>query len=305
MGEMKRKAIQLANNTLVVSLPAKWVKASGVGKGDDISVREFEGNLILSSDKSVTAGKITVDVSGMDPMIKRILGALYKSGYDEVKVRFSSIDELKTIQEVVREEFLGFEVVDQKRNWLSFKNVSHIESKEFNTLLRRMFLIILSMAEDSLEAIRKQDNEWLEAIALHDKDVNKIADFCRRVLNTTGAEGYKRIPPAYFIVEQLEKIGDVYRDICKRHMQKPAKISKDLQIVFKDTNAFFRDFYEIFFDFDLERLRDFAKARYRLKTSFEKHFENLSSKEILTLYLLKSAVESTFDMNGPLMAVSL
>lgn len=305
MGVMKRKAIQLANNTLVVSLPAAWVKKTGIAKGDEIEVNEFESNLILSSRAAPASGQISIDISGMDPMIKRILGALYKSGYDEVKVNFSSIDELKTVQEVVREEFLGFEVVDQKKDWLVFKKVSHIESKEFNTMLRRMFLIILSMAEDSLEAINKNDEKWLEAIALHDKDVNKIADFCRRILNTTGAEGYKRIPPGYFIVEQLEKIGDMYRDICRHLIKNPVKISRDIQSIYRETNSFFRSFYELFFSFDLAGIRDFAKTRYGLTVTFEKCFETGSTREMKVIYLLNTVVDSTFDMNGPLMSVKL
>jgi len=300
---MRRKAIQLANNTLVVSLPAGWVKKSSISKGDEIEVSETEGKLILSSSKPIGSGRIEIDVSGMDPMIKRILGALYKSGYDEVRVRFSNIHELKTIQEVVREEFLGFEVVDQKKDNLTFKLVSTIEAKEFNTMMRRMFLIILSMADDSLEAIKKDDKEWLEAIALHDKDVNKIADFCRRILNTTGAEGYKRIPPAYFIVEQLEKIGDMYRDICKLHSKNTVKPSKELIKIYTDTNRFLRTFYEICFAFDMEELRNFADERYRLREEFNTLFKK--SKEPRTLFFLNTVVESTFDMNGPLMAVSL
>ncbi|MBN1543957.1 phosphate uptake regulator PhoU [Candidatus Woesearchaeota archaeon] len=302
---MRRKAIRLANNTLVVSLPASWVKKVGISKGDEIDVSESEGRLVLSRDGAAATGNAEVDVSGMDPMIKRILGALYKSGYDEVKVRFSTIAELKTVQEVVREEFLGFEVVDQKKGWLVFRKVSHIEPKEFNTMLRRMFLIIISMAEDSLEAVKKGDGEWLEAISLHDKDVNKIADFCRRILNTTGAEGYRRMPPAYFMVEQLEKIGDLYRDICRGHSGRSPKISAECQRLYDKTNRFLRCFYEVMFDFDLGRLRDFAESRYRLREAFTKAFAGHRPGDVMTLVLLNSVVESAFDMNGPLMASKL
>ncbi len=298
---MKRKAIKLASNTLVISLPADWVRRKKLEKGDSIDLEEFEGKLILSSKKISPEGRIYVNISGMDPMIKRILGAFYKSGYDEVKVSFSSIKELKTIQEVIREEFLGFEVIDQKKDYLIFKKVSHIEPREFHNMLRRMFLIILSMADDSLEAIQKRDKEWLKAIALHDKDVNKIADFCRRVLNTTGAEGFKRNPPAYFIVEQLEKIGDLYRDICTYHCVNPKRMSKKMIKLYSDINKFFRDFYKLFFGFDMDLLKSFARSRDLLKKRFD---DSLSEKDVKTLILLFSVLESTFDMNGSLMAVN-
>ncbi|HII71915.1 TPA: phosphate uptake regulator PhoU [Candidatus Woesearchaeota archaeon] len=302
---MRRKAIKLANNTLVMSLPSSWVKRTRLNKGDEIDLQEFENKLILSVNNTSTEGRITVDVSGMDPMVKRMLGALYKSGYDEVKVKFSTIKELKAVQEVIREEFLGFEVVDQKKDWLVFRKVSHIEPREFSTMMRRMFLIILSMADDSLDAMKKKDKEWLEAIALHDKDVNKIADFCRRVLNTTGAEGYKRIPPGYFMVEQLEKIGDMYRDICKQCAVKPFAPSKGLESIYRETNSFFRSFYGVYFNFDLLALRDFARQRYRLREVFDDAIGSLPKKEVKILFFLNNVVESAFDMNGPLMAVNL
>ncbi len=300
---MKRRVIQLSSNTLVVSLPAQWVRKNRIRKGNELDIEEFENHLMLSSAKKFTYGAITIDVSNMDPMIKRILGALYKSGYDSIKVKFSNLSELKTIQEVIREEFLGFEVVEQKKDWLIFKKVSNIDTKEFNTMIRRMFLIVLQMAEDSLEAVKKKDVDWLEAIALHDKDVNKIADFCRRILNTTGVESFKRVPPAYFIVEQLEKIGDLYRDLCLHFLKHTKKPSQDLKNIYQDTNSFFRSFYELFFDFDMVALRDFAKERYVMKKVFEKQFISLGKNELRSLFFLHSIVESVFDMNGPLMAI--
>jgi len=161
------------------------------------------------------------------------------------------------------------------------------------------------MADDSLEAIQKKDWEWLEAIALHDKDVNKIADFCRRILNTAGAEDYRRIPPGYFIVEQLEKIGDMYRDMCRHCIAHSLHLSRELQGLYRDTNRFLKSFYGVYFDFDLADMRDFAEERYRLKKVFEQRFEKTPLKEARMLCLLNFVVESTFDMNGPLMTARL
>ena len=44
---MKRKAIQLANQTLVISMPSKWVKEQGIKKGDEIDVEEKGKRLMI------------------------------------------------------------------------------------------------------------------------------------------------------------------------------------------------------------------------------------------------------------------
>ena len=51
-----RKIIQLAKNTLVVSLPAKWAQKNHLKKGDDMSIEAYENKLILSPAKETTFG---------------------------------------------------------------------------------------------------------------------------------------------------------------------------------------------------------------------------------------------------------
>lgn len=302
---MIRKVIQLASNTLVVSLPAKWVKQYGVQKGDEVDITQVDQKLTVTTNRTPEAGGITVDVSGRGYMLKRILGVLYKSGYDEVHVRFSALKELQQIQEVVREAFIGFEVIDQKKDFVVFKKVSHIEPKEFSAMVRRMFLIVLAAGEDTLTALKNTDAEWLSAIVLRDKDVNKIADFCRRVLNTTGTPDYKRVAPGYFIVEQVEKLGDHYRDIASELAKNPIKFSNETQKLFTATNNYLRSFYDVYNSFNLEKMDEFCEQGFVLRKEFNAQFEKAPRQELKLLFALQNIVISTFDMNGALMAVHL
>ena len=110
---MRRKLIQHGRSSLTVSLPKKWVKEKNLKKGEEIEVEESNGTLVISAEKHHKHKKIDIDVSGAQPMIRRIIGATFKSGYDEVDVRFSSYDELKAVQELVREQFTGFEIINE------------------------------------------------------------------------------------------------------------------------------------------------------------------------------------------------
>jgi phosphate uptake regulator len=289
----------------MVSLPSKWARSNGAKKGDEIEVIEFEKKLILAPIAPAGLGIIDIDVSGFDAIDTRILGALYKSGYDEIKVNFSSIEELRRIQEVIREEFIGFEIIDQRKNYLIFKKVSSIEPKEFNTMVRRIFLMTIAAAEDCLKAAKAKDYEWLQSIVLNDKNINKVTDFCRRVLNTTGTDQYKKLPPGYYIIEQLEKIADYYKEMARYIIEKQILPSKELEKMFNDTVGLFDRLHHLYFKFDLKELNEFVKERKRFDVAFSALYESASKKEVKLVHYLNGVVDSAFDMNGALLAVNL
>ena len=301
---MKRKVIQLAGKTLVVSMPSKWVKKHNINKGDEILLEERGSKLIIGSEKELSHEKTELNIVDLEPMVKRALGAVYKTGYDEVEVILEP-KEFETAQEVIREEFIGFEVVYQGKSRLKVKKISSIDKQEFDIMLRRTFLIINQMANESLEAVQKSDTNWLKTIAFMDKDINKYADFCRRVLNKYGYTKFRVTPPLYFIVEQLEKIGDSYEDISDYVIKNKTKPSKETLELYKEVNHFFNTFYELFYRFDLKQLAMFGRKRYELIKKFNNLFEKCDRKEMMILLYLYTILDNTFDMNGALMAMNL
>jgi phosphate uptake regulator len=301
---MKRKVIQLAGRTLVVSLPSKWAKKYRVIKGDSINVNENGHKLEISPENELMSKKTSISIVGLDPLIKRALGAIYKAGYDEVDVEFEP-RELEKAQQVIRDEFVGFEVVYKSKKHLTVKKVSSINNEEFDTILRRVFLIVLQMAEEGRNAVENNDTEWMRSIAYMDKDVNRYTDFCRRVINKHGYSKFRLSPPMYYIVEQLERIGDSYRDICTHAISKGIKPSSKTLEMFDTVNEVFKEFYELFYKFDLKKLRMVTEKRYKMLNKFDKILEECNTKEFGLLLLLYTVLDNTFDMNGALLAMNL
>jgi len=302
---MKRKVIQLAGKTLVVTLPTEWARKYNVKKGDEIDVDEIKNKLVIGSEKELGKEKISLDVSGLSPMIYRILGAVYKAGYDEVEVRYESEKDLEEIEEVSKREFIGFEIVKKGKNSLVIKSVSEINYKEFDNVLRRTFLLILEIAEDGLKAIKNSDKKMLLKLIELDKEVNKYADFCRRILNKKGYASFVKTPTIYFIVEELEKVSDAYMDLCKASTEIDKKIDKDIEAVFNDVNVFFREFYELFYKFDMNGLAEHGKKRNALNKNIKNLMKTTSKEELLMLFFLSLIVEEIFNMNGVLIASKL
>lgn len=304
---MKRKVIQLAGKTLVVSLPSKWARNYGVKKGAEIDVEERRASLFISlgDDTSNIDKSVAVDISGLGSMTKRVLGALFKVGYDEIDISFQSVKELEDIQQVLKDEFVGFDVVERSRSSIKLKNVASINYDDFDRILRRTFMLIEQMSSESLEAIKTKDAKWASNIAFMDRDVNRYCDFCRRVLNMKGYLVTQRVAPYYCIVEQLERIGDGYRDVCRLFARKPFELSANLKGLYDDINDYFKIIHKLHYDFDLKKMSSFGDMSGKLSDRFEKAIKAAKKEEVFVVSKLNSIRENLFDMNGVILASNL
>ncbi len=82
---MRRSVIQLAGKTHVVSLPSKWIKKYGIKKGDELELEENNEKIVISKDSAKEIRSREIELNNYGAMARRVIGALYKKGYDEVK----------------------------------------------------------------------------------------------------------------------------------------------------------------------------------------------------------------------------
>ena len=296
---MKRKIALIGPSTLMVSLPSKWAKKFNLKKGDEIEISENNEKLIISTENDLSSKQIEINVSSLDKMLYRLIGAIYKSGYEEVKIIFKDSKQLETIYDVLRKTCIGFEIIEQSKNSILIKEISKPEIHEFENVLRRNFLFLLSVAKDSLEASKKQDYPELKNIILRDHNINKYSDFCRRILNKRNISENKNAP-LYCIVEQLEKIGDIYRDLCDYVSENKLKLEKSSLEICEKINELLLEFYELFYKFDFERLEQFGNKKEEIKILFNKSRTNDQIN-----FLLNNILLTTADLNGALMTYKI
>ena len=298
---MHRKAICLAGNTLVVSLPSKWVKQHHISKGDDILTIEKGSKLILQREEDAHTKDKEVDVSNTLPLTPNFLGALFKNGMSKVTLYFSHKEELEAIQNVIREEFIGFEVVNRGKNKVEIQSVSSLDRTQFPIIFRRLWLTLLTMAADISQALKKQDELLLNDIALTDKDVNKYSDFCRRLLNQHSYAISSQPLQLYYLIEQLEKIGDMQRDLSLLAIKKQPTHT----VFFDMLHQFLRLLYDCYYRFSVERLLLFREYHQKLKQKIERTMSHANKKELPTLSLLLHLTRQVFDLNGVLISCNI
>ncbi len=282
---MKRKIIKQGHNTLTITLPSKWVKQFNIKGGDEIDLIEKDNALLITREKNIENQSKEIDISGIDiPSIWKYFMGVYREGYDEVKVKFDpntkyespykfvtshGVDRkykkirLHTSFELIQEisnRLIGFEIIEHHKDHCIIKDVSDISSKEFESSLRRIFLLIQQMGEELVESIKTNNTKILEHT--HDIDINidRFHDYCIRVLNKTGFKDVKKSHLFFSTIYILELIGDEFKNLSFHLTQDFAgKKLDNLKQLAEMILYQFNSYYDLFYKFRKEKIVEMSK----------------------------------------------
>ena len=263
---MKRKVIQIAGSTQLVSLPRQWAKAHNIMRGQEIEVQEDGNKVIISADNVPVVNKVEFNLIGCQSMVTRIVGALYRKGVDELKLVFDDPQLLKEVNEALTKDTVGFEMLEQGNDYCIVKYVAgNIE--EFDPIMRRTFLLLNNMADETAEAFKTAQYARLANLALLEESNNRFTTICKRYLNKNRNSTQLPVGPLYHVVEELEKIADQYKYICQHFSnlgKTVMKIDKNVLNTFLLANGMMRTYYELFYKFDKEKILALKTARNKV-----------------------------------------
>ena len=305
---MKRKVIQLAGKTLVVSIPIKWARKYGVSKGAEVEVEERGRQIVLSTDSESENERISIDVSGLDDEVVRrwLLPSLHKSGYDEIEIKYDRDSFLKTIQETISNTFIGFAIVEQTGTRCVIRIVAREQEKEFDALLRRAFLVTKSLGESMADYLRDGRLKELKGLLSLEQTNNQLTNFCERILNKKGHSDFRKTCFAYVVTWNLEKICDDYKAACN-FLSKPENSSVKLENVIEmleRCNAFFAAYYELFYKFRIAELKRLNDERKDLDAEFERLIKESDRGDALVLGILQNFVVKISDLSASYIALN-
>lgn len=254
---MKRKVIQIAESTQLVSLPRKWALKHGIKKGDEIDLEEHGKNLIITVGGSHhKIEKTEIDVKGIESYLKYLLQGMYKKGYDEVKVHFENPSLMNELQELLHKQTIGFEVVSQSKKSCVIRAVAGGFDREFDTMFRNAFRTLISIAEGVLDMIQTGNDSVARSLVYLENDNNKYASFCRRIINKNDQGNCNIMIMNYCMIEQIEQMADEYKYFCRYIESNPKpiqNIQKEVISLYKELTKFLKDVHEVFYSYDLKR----------------------------------------------------
>jgi phosphate uptake regulator len=310
---MKRRAIQLANNTLVVSLPARWVQQNSIAKGEDIEVDAKERALIITkaSERGAVLSRASIDMTGMNAsLVWNYLNAAYRAGFSEIEVIFDEqeIKDIKAGKKVktldllsrITDKMIGMEIIGQSRRSCTIKEITQLKGEEYDNVANRIFLSLATISDDVVAALRDGDAATLENIhAYSEINLNKLSDYCMRILNTAGIKETKESNVNYLVTFLLEEVGDVYAEIARVAASgQKRQIDADMVSFFEKTNELLLLSHRFFLNPKREYYISFHEQRNALKKRIVSAGQSGRRAESEMAFLLKLVLDRLMEVNN-------
>lgn len=304
---VKRKVIQIANSTQLISLPRKWTIKYGVKKGDELEVEEEGSKVIISTEKSQESGNIEVDITGADrDFLLFLIRSLYTKGYDEIRLVFNNplIDhhrihkKVTVISEVHIEmnRLTGIEVVQEHENFCILKVISESSMKDFDVILRRLFLLVLDASDDLVKGTIGGDKYLVETLEQKHDTITKFMASGLRLLNKFGYPNHKNTVLYWLIIECLDNINDILKEAARDILKLNIKISKDCKNILLRINDSLRDYYNFFYKFDYKQVEKISFERYAILEDIKKLSKKMSANEFILVTSMGRITDQILDM---------
>ena len=290
----RRKVIRQGKGTLTMSLPSKWTNQFKIKQGDELFL-EQKGFLLLISptaNQSFTSTEIDLEGIKSKGLAATMINNLYIKGYDEIKVNYYSPTQYDVISDCVR-TLIGFEIISQKGNTCTIKELAKGESEDFDNILRRIFLLIIGSAEDGIDAYKKGDSQLVKSLEKRDLSVNTLINYSLRILNKKGGKDVQKSMHLYALLTLLEYLGDEYA----RLYREASKIKPSTIVFAERVLKNLREFYELFYKFDKFKADKLKEERDILREDITKALEKAKTKDdLLALHHFRRIADLVMDI---------
>jgi phosphate uptake regulator len=266
---MESRKVQITGgSTYIVSLPKPWVVESGISAGDSLWISPTtDGALLLNpklkGERQSKKKVLEIDEETDEYLIRKLIG-LYIAGYNTIEIKSKKISpEIKRTIRNFTKMVVGPEIIDENDNHVVLQDLINPAEFSQNKGLRRMYLLVKSMHEDAILALKKREKNLAKDIIVRDADVNRlewmIAKQYNLILNDNeiakriGVKSEKSLN--FMLISRIiERIGDHATKIAESlllldGMKLEEKIIKDIvsaseisqEILDKSMNAFFSE----------------------------------------------------------------
>lgn len=295
---MKRNIMMMGGKTYIISLPAPWIKKYGIKKGDELDVLEEGSRVVVESGKNVKQiARKKINTTGLSPLVYRTLIRAYTEGFDEIELRFDNQKDIAKLESVLN-VLIGLEIVKQEKNYCILKIISESSTQDFESIFRRLFYIIELIGGELLIAIKNNDKHALNEMLTKELNVNKFSYYALRLLNKYGYKGSGKIQIYAYILEQLERIGDIYSELAKFLLENNLKFKKDIVDSIEQLNILFKKCHEATFNLTKENAIAISLLHEQIKSNLNKSLKTKSVEELRIILCLRELRFDTISILG-------
>ncbi|MBW2988282.1 hypothetical protein DRJ48_02250 [Candidatus Woesearchaeota archaeon] len=304
---MKRRVIRQGHGTFTITLPKKWCEQQGIQPGDEIEVEIEEDCLRVSSEPKKKGSKIHIDITGLDrcSILYSIRNA-YRMGYDVIELTFENSStvyyrtlESVSVLSVVHYEvnnLIGVEVIHQTSNSCTIKDISSPSSEEFETILRRIFILMTQTAEDLVSGIENFDLDLVRTTEEKHDTITKFVSYCLRLINKRRDIPYKQHALVYHIIANIDKIVDIFKYTARNFLYYNKPMGKHSIELMKQMVHSLKLYYEFFYKFDSNKVVEIDKNRDDVLRKIKQGYNLLTKEEMLIITNFEQTLELLADL---------
>jgi phosphate uptake regulator len=286
---MERKLVRQGNNALTLTLPKTWIQYNNLKPGDSVSINVKNNELSITAAPKDIEKKAEVDLDEIKGIISKYIKTLYKEGVTEIRLNYSDPGLLKEVQETLKEEIIGYEIVEQDDKRALIKSVAEITEESFDSMFRRIFIINSQMLE-ALHLILKGKKFREIDNALYLETVNnKLTNFCRRSISKRLYEHPSMIN-TYLVLERLERMADEIKFTLQFIRRKPEFSEREI-LLCSETLIFFKLSQKAYFSDDFH---SFVGEAIKRKDLIEDTLSTLQKEkrgDFVTMHYLVNIVQ--------------
>jgi phosphate uptake regulator len=283
-----------------------------------VSVEAKDPGLLImpnvDNKNDISRKSVEIEVTGIDrTSLLYAIRSAYKMGYDDIKLLDKKtiamhyrIDVDETIISIVHEEvnrLIGVEVVQQKEDFCIIKDLAELSATEFNSSLKRVFLLVTDASKDFAAAIKTGDALLLKTIEEKHNSITKFVSYCLRLINKGKYPFYKKGLILYHIISNLDKIADILkysaRDILSLNVKMKKETIEMLTCIFDQINSY----HDLFYKFDFKKSSELYKSRSNYLDDIKKISHKVPPKELLVIEKTASLMEIITDISEARMAL--
>ncbi len=298
---MKRKVIQIADSTQLISLPRKWCIEQGIKKGDELEVEAFGKRLTVSVEKDITSESVEINASILDrTSIMDCIRGMYKKGYDQITLVFDRPEAYHyrsgsdiSVNSIIHKEANrcpGLEIIEAKGNRYILKVISKAEPKELENILRRTFILLLDTCKDVVTGAKQNDRVLLESLEEKHDNVTRFINHSLRLINKNRDET-KNTHFLYQIIAMLDKLIDLLKNVARQMLKYNKKTCHETQHLLQRINDCYVLFYDLFYKFSLEKVHQVSQLKETINNELMRKIKDIPKEEILLLYDMRQALE--------------
>lgn len=259
---MRRKLIKQGKGALTISLPKEWIEFNNLSQGNEVEVFEEDNVLRIKPDFSEIVSSTELKLGIQTSMAYRsLIGALYRGGFDVIKIYFSNKKIIASLQKAV-DSLYGFEIFDIDEKSCVIKSIYGEESTDIASHIRRIIYTISTMQSILMKDLNKNNFESeIEMLQFHN-NVLKQRDLIIRIIREQKLLDNKNFPYHNIVTSLWNVTRSYYYMYDNLKDQKVTKKSLDL---LKKTNSFFmnsfRSFNNLTISSYLERNKEYQMMR--------------------------------------------